>query len=124
MQRLKTRIIFETLILACALSLFFLLCHKNLVALGLLVGTFTGIVCFQLLTRQVIASTSIGLAKIKPYFFLKYLIRYAIMGVVLFLCAKVRLTLFLSTACGLLLIYVVIFLDTLIANKECKIQAR
>ena len=117
MKRLKTRIIIETLGLAGILSFFFLFLHKSFVALGILIGAFTGIGSFYLLARYILASTSIGLGKIKPYFFLKYLMRYAIMGVVLFFCAKIGLNFFFGAALGLSLIYLPIF-------KECKTQLK
>ncbi len=117
MKRLKLRIIIETLCLTGALSLYFWASRKSSLALGVAIGALTGIVCFQLLARHILQSTSLDAQKIKPYFFLQYLIRYAIMGSVLFFCAHFKLTVFLGAACGVLLIYLVIFLDTLILKR-------
>lgn len=113
MHRLKATVIVRTLFLAGALSLFFLLWRKNFVALGILVGAFTGIICFQLLAAHISKSPSLSLERIKPYFFLKYLARYGIMGITLFVCAKVELNLFLGASAGLLLINLIIFLGVL-----------
>ena len=125
MRRLKTRIIIETVALAGILSILFLCLQRKFIALGILLGVFTGMFSFHLLTKYIRTSLSIGLSRIKPYFFLKYLIRYVIMGVVLFFSAKIGLKFFLGTAAGLLLIYLVIVFDSIIMNKkECKIQAK
>ena len=122
MQQLKTRITTETLIAAGGLSLLFLCLQKGLIALGILTGALTGIVSFSLRAISVARSTTVSLQRIKPYFFVKYLVRYAIMGGVLFLCARIGRQFFLAASGGLLLIYLVIFLDTFILGKECKIQ--
>lgn len=95
--------------------------NKSFLALGVLTGAFTGIGCFLLLVRNILQSPSIGLQKVKPYFFLKYLTRYAIMGTVLFLCARIGLEFFLGAAGGLLLVQLVAIT---IALRTCKIQGK
>lgn len=121
MQRLKKRITIETLVSAGALSFLFLAWGRAIIALGISIGVFTGIGCFRLLARDVSESASRNLQKIKAYFFLKYLTRYAIMGIILFLCAKFSLKLFLGASAGLLLIPIAVFKTT---YKECKTQAK
>lgn len=95
--------------------------NKSFLALGVLVGAFTGIGCFWLLVRNILQSPFIGLEKVKPYFFLKYLTRYAIMGTVLFLCARTGLEFFIGAAGGLLLFQLVAIT---IALRTCKIQGK
>ncbi len=113
MQKLRQRIIIKSLSAAGLLSLVFFSMHKGLAALGILCGALTAIACFQLLAGAILVSPYYALEKIKPYFFLKYLTRYAIMGVVLFWGARIGLNFFLGAAGGLLLIYLVIFLEAL-----------
>ncbi|MBU3933733.1 MAG: hypothetical protein KKH11_03595 [Candidatus Omnitrophica bacterium] len=95
--------------------------NKSFLALGVLVGAFTGIGCFWLLVRNILQSPFIGLQKVKPYFFLKYLTRYAIMGAVLFLCARIGLEFFIGAAGGLLLVQLVAITIVL---RTCKIQGK
>ncbi|MCG2677220.1 hypothetical protein L6386_01440 [bacterium] len=95
--------------------------NKSFLALGVLVGAFTGIGCFWLLVRNILQSPFIGLQKVKPYFFLKYLTRYAIIGAVLFLCARIGPEFFLGAAGGLLLVQLVAIAITL---RTCKIQGK
>lgn len=117
MKDLRKAITIKALIFASALSILLVALRRNLAALGILVGTFTAIGNFQLLARHILLGSRSNLQNVKPYFFLKYLTRYVIMGIILFLCAKVGLQFFLAAAAGLLLFYLVIFLN---AFKECK----
>jgi len=114
----------ETLGLAIILSFIFFLWHKNLIALGILIGGLTGAGCFNLLARDILNSSFLDLKKINPYFFLKYLIRYAIMGVVLFLSARINLKFFFGAAGGLLLIYLITVTVALRNSSQCKTQLR
>ena len=121
MQELKKQIIAKAFIIGGLISLVCLLLGFTNVSLGVLLGTLVSILNFRLLAKNVenfnIKSTRLNASF---YFFSNYLVRYGIMGIILWLSLKYKgLHSFIGTVIGLFMIRASIFYNTF-RKVQCK----
>lgn len=92
-------------------------------SLGLMTGTLISILNFRLLAKMVIKSST---SKKLPFIFFirSYLVRYILMGLVLWVAINKSLICFLGASAGLFMVKAAIYADNfLLPRRKCKTPA-
>lgn len=120
MQDIERKIIPKAFLIGCILSIAVYFFAGSRIALGVLLGTLVSILNFRLL-RHSIANLNAGKSQLysKIYFFLRYLLRYGIIALVLYLAyLKKGMGFFVAVAVGLFTVQLSIFLNIFFIKKH------
>ncbi len=113
----QVRVTKKAAIISGVIVLIALLFRRPTVAMGLIFGTLVGILNFRLMAIALIRAVTLPANKAKLYAGSRYIIRYAIMGVVLYSAARRgELGFFLATAGGLLTIKLAVLWEGLLGK--------
>jgi hypothetical protein len=124
MRDLEKRTISRAVIIAIILSGICLLLGFTKVFFGILVGTLGSILNFKLLARS-IARFDVKTNRLNTsfYFFLNYLIRYGIMGFILWISLQYKgVHFFIGVILGLLMIRAGIFYNAFIIKGQAGVR--
>lgn len=121
MEELRTtqrRIEVKAFILGCLLFFIGLLFLGMEFSLGLIVGTLMSILNFRLLARTVVRASVAK--KLSPGFFIAgYFVRYALIGLVLWIAINQSLPCFAGASIGLFMVKAAIYVDAFLLRR-CK----
>jgi hypothetical protein len=120
MQTLEKKLITKTLFFGGLITFILIVFGRTRIGLGFLAGSLVSILNFKLLIKSIKSlNPQHSQRRIKTHFFLQYLIRYGIMGLVLYLALRFKgMQFFIGTAVGLFMIRFSIFVDTFLARKR------
>ena len=117
MNNTENRITSEAFFLGLALALISIAFKQKMIMYGIWAGSLISILNFKLLARDIEGRFSPRKTAVYR-FFLKFPLRYGIMGAILWLAITKDILFFIGMAIGLFMVRIAIYLDALLADRQ------